>query len=191
MNLRNNFDDILCDPTLKESTLLALSETWLDQETILNMDGFNCLYNSIGPGKGLAVYYKMEIFRPGPQVKENRIQISKLVSDDVDVIVVYRSDQGNLGHLINHLKHLVDLRKNTVVTGDLNICYMTNRNNILIKFLEAEGFIQYVKEATHIKGRLIDHFYLRPSMNPVNISSINRYSPYYSDHDAICATIET
>ena len=68
---------------------------------------------------------------------------------------------------------------------------MTNRNNILIKFLEAEGFIQYVKEATHIKGRLIDHFYLRPSMNPVNISSINRYSPYYSDHDAICATIET
>ena len=25
---------------------------------------------------------------------------------------------------------------------------------------------------------------------PVNVASIYRYSPYYSDHDAICATIE-
>ena len=40
MNLSNNFDDILFDQTLKESTVLALSETWLDQKTIFNINGY-------------------------------------------------------------------------------------------------------------------------------------------------------
>ena len=116
--------------------------------------------------------------------------MTKLVSDEVDIIAVYRSDQGNLDHIIQHLKNLIEHGKNTVVTGDLNICYNANRNNIVTKYLENEGFIQYMKEATHIKGRHIDHFYLRHLDKPVNIASIYRYSPYYSDHDAICATIE-
>ena len=158
MNLQKNFDDILCDNTLKESTVLALSETWLEPGITLNINGYNCINNSIGPGKGLALYYSMEIFRPGPQVKENRIQISKLVSEEVDIIAIYRSNEGNLGELVKHLKTLIEEGKNTVVTGDLNICYSANRNNIVTKYLENEGFIQYMKEATHIKGRHIDHF---------------------------------
>ena len=190
MNLQNTFDDILCDKTLRESTVLALSETWLNPGTSLNIDGYNCINNCLGPGKGLTLYYSIRIFRPGPQVIENRIQMTKLVSDEVDIIAVYRSDQGNLDHIIQHLKNLIEHGKNTVVTGDLNISYNANRNNIVTKYLENEGFIQYMKEATHIKGRHIDHFYLRHSDKPVNIASIYRYSPYYSDHDAICATIE-
>ena len=114
--------------------------------------------------------------------------MSKIMSYEVDIITVYRSDQGNLGDLIKHLKTLIEYGNNTVVTGDFNICY--SRNNIVTKYLENEGFIQYMKEATHIKGRNIDHFYLRHSDRPINIASIYRYSPYYSDHDAICATIE-
>ena len=51
MNLTNNFDDIISDPTLKESTLLVLSETWLDQETTFNINGYKSHYNIVGPGK--------------------------------------------------------------------------------------------------------------------------------------------
>ena len=108
----------------------------------------------------------------------------------MDIIAIYRSNEGNLGELVKHLKTLIEEGKNTVVTGDLNICYSANRNNIVTKYLENEGFIQYMKEATHIKGRHIDHFYLRHSERPVKIAEMYRYSPYYSDHDAICATIE-
>ena len=190
MNLQNNFDDILCDKTLEESTVLVLSETWLNLGNTLDINGYKCMNNSIGPGKGLAIYYNQKIFRPGTQVKESRMQISKIVSDEVDIIAVYRSDQGNVGDLVHHLKSLIEHGKNTVVTGDLNICYNTSRNNVITKYLENDGFIQYMKEATHIKGRHIDHFYLRHSNTPVNVASIYRYSPYYSDHDAICATIE-
>ena len=189
MNLSNNFDDIICDPTLKESTLLALSETWLDQETTFNINGYSSQYNSVGPGKGLALYYKNQVFKPGPEIKEDKMQISKLVSNEVEVIIVYRSEQGNLNDLVEHLMKLIRKEVNTVVTGDFNICYVATRNNKITKFLENDGFSQLMNEATHLKGRHIDHFYFRPGNNPLEVTSIHRYSPYYSDHDAICATI--
>ena len=69
----------------------------------------------------------------------------------------------------------------------LNICYLSTRNNRISKYLEQNGFSQLVREATHIQGRLIDHFYLKQA-DKVK-SSVLRYSPYYSDHDAICTSI--
>ena len=45
-------------------------------------------------------------------------------------------------------------------------------------------------EATHMKGGHIDQLYFKPGNKPVEAPSIYRYSPYYFDHDAICATIE-
>ena len=48
---------------------------------------------------------------------------------EVDVIIVYRSEQGNLTDLVEHLKKLINTEVNTVVTGDFNICYISNRNN--------------------------------------------------------------
>ena len=46
-----------------------------------------------------------------------------------------------------------------------------------------------MKEPTHIRGRHIDHFYFKPRGPISELPTIYRYSPYYSDHDATCATI--
>ena len=49
-------------------------------------------------------------------------------------------------------------------------------------------FAQLVHEPTHIRGRHIDqvfYFDQNNSLHPV----IDRYSPYYSDHDAILVTL--
>ena len=50
------------------------------------------------------------------------------------------------------------------------------------------NFKQLVQQPTHIPGRLIDHAYI---LNPENDQEIftERYSPYYTDHDAICITL--
>ena len=140
--------------------------------------------------KGLAIYYKAELFKPGPEIKDDKMQISKLVSNEVEVIVVYRSEKGNLNDLVEHLKKIINREENTVITGDFNICYISNRKNKVTKYLENDGFSQLMNEATHIKGRHIDHLYFRPGNKPVETPSVYRYSPYYSDHDAICATIQ-
>ena len=83
---------------------------------------------------------------------------------------------------------MIDNRRITLITGDFNACYLENFNNRLIQGLLGMGFNQLVQEATHIRGRHIDQaYFLDPTgkLRPI----IERYSPYYSDHDGICIII--
>ena len=189
MNLINNHEDIICDKTLMESTIILFSETWLDQETELNINGYKAHYNSIGAGKGLAVYMKNDNYHPTIDIKQEKIQITKLQSRELEIITVYRSEQGNSMELLQHLKVMIETTVATIVCGDFNICYNASRNNRVTQYLENNGFKQMMKEATHIKGRIIDHFYFKPGKGISEKVSIFRYSPYYSDHDATCATV--
>ena len=79
--------------------------------------------------------------------------------------------------------------KPVLITGDFNICYQMNQTNRLIQGLETNGFQQLVNEATHIRGRHIDHAYWRDHNNTWADPAVDRYSPYYSDHDAIGITM--
>ena len=117
------------------------------------------------------------------------MQLTKLKSSNLEVIAVYRSEQGNPSELLNHIIDLISQSANTVICGDFNICYLSQRNNKIIKYLEQNGFTQLIKEATHVKGRLLDHFYFRSSGDDRIKTSVFRYSPYYADHDAICTTL--
>ena len=91
--------------------------------------------------------------------------------------------------LLQHLAAMIETKVATIVCGDFNICYNASRNNRVTQYLENNGFKQMMKEATHIKGRIIDHFYFKPGKGISEKVSIFRYSPYYSDHDATCATV--
>jgi hypothetical protein len=90
---------------------------------------------------------------------------------------------------LEYLNKKIELGRPTIITGDFNICFMENFNNRMIQGLLSLGFDQLVHEPTHIRGRHIDHVYfLDPSnrLKPI----IARYSPYYSDHDGICISIQ-
>ena len=117
------------------------------------------------------------------------MQITKVEFEHVDFITLYRSVQGNSTELLQHIKNMINKDKATIISGDFNICYNTHRNNKITKFLETNGFIQLGKNSTHIQGRQIDHLYIKFEEKICANPSIYRYSPYYSDHDALCVTI--
>ena len=79
--------------------------------------------------------------------------------------------------------------KPSLITGDFNICYLINKNNRMSQGLQNNGFNQLVTEATHIKGGYIDHAYWRDQHDVWAEPVVDRYSPYYSDHDGICTTL--
>ena len=157
---------------------------------LLEIKGFKEYPNSTGPGKGLALFIKDDAFQHRCDITEEKMQITLVGSNDLEVITVYRSEQGSTLKLIQHLEDLINPGRAIVICGDFNICYRETRNNRVTKFLNQLGFTQLMKEPTHIRGRTIDHFYFREGTiiqeNPI----IFRYSPYYSDHDAICATMK-
>ena len=190
MNLTHNFEDLIRDKTIMRSSIIALSETWLNMNKSLHIDGYNAHFNSSGPGKGLAIYLKDEKFQPTVDIKEEKMQITKIEASELQVIVVYRSEQGSTLKLIEHLDTMIEEKIATIICGDFNICFKTNRNNRVTKFIETKGFQQLMQAPTHIKGRNIDHFYFRSGGQIQEDAHIYRYSPYYTDHDAICATIK-
>ena len=55
--------------------------------------------NSSDKGKGIATYYKENIFRLNIDIKEDNMQLTKFTSYSLDIIVLYRSKQGNLTNL--------------------------------------------------------------------------------------------
>ena len=89
------------------------------------------------------------------------------------------------------LEQRIRWNRPTIITGDFNLCFKTNSNNGVTKRLLELGFTQLVKEATHIQGGHIDHVYWRDQVSPVFQEPVlERYSPYYSDHDALLVTLK-
>ena len=75
-------------------------------------------------------------------------------SDRLDIITMYRSQEESFASLENHLQIMVDPKKNTLIEGDFNFCYL-QKANTLSKYLKACGFKQLVGNPTHISGGML------------------------------------
>ena len=112
------------------------------------------------------------------------------MGDKVDVINVYRSSKGNSAELLAKLIELMNPITPTLITGDFNICFMNHEKNRISKgLMEAYGMLQLILEPTHILGGHIDHVYWKDELQQWIPPIIERYSPYYTDHDGICITL--
>ena len=118
------------------------------------------------------------------------LQIVKFEVEDIESISIYRSSSMSLKDTSNALKKMININKPTLITGDMNTCFKQNRNNSITKTLEEVGFIQLVQEATQIEGGHIDHVYWLDRTGKWKTPDVERYSPYYSDHDALLVTLK-
>ena len=187
--LKAHIQDIQADAKLLKGDIIHLVETSVkeDEDEFL-LDGYKKRFIKNGNGKGIATYYDHKKVRPVEEVKTDKFPIAKFTHKVLDIINVYRSQSGNSLELLEHVKDQIEVGRITIITGDFNICFMENNSNRMIQGLLNLGFYQLLHEPTHIRGRQIDHVYfLDPNhrLKPI----IDRYSPYYSDHDGICITI--
>ena len=192
-SLADKFEDLQLDPFLMFSDVICLQETWLKSDNVeecLQIPGFMLNLNSIGDGKGIATYYRKEKASPQANIKLPKSQMSKLSTTEVDVINIYRSQSACTPSLCEELKKMINAKKQTIICGDLNLCFVSQRQNEVTTMLENLGFRQMVRTATHLKGGHIDHVYSNHDENFFQVD-IMLYSPYYTckDHDALCITI--
>ena len=107
-------------------------------------------------------------------------------SEDLDVISVYRSNDGILDKLIWKLKSIINMSKSTLIIGDMNICNKKLATNKLRKFLEDKKFKKVINRATHIGGGHLNHVYIWNIGNFEEKPEIEIIPKYYSDHDSRC-----
>ena len=77
--LQAHFRDILVDDTIVKGDIIHLIETSLEEcdETPLDLNGYKVHLTSVGRGKGIATYYKADMFKHEEDFKDkNRLQSS-------------------------------------------------------------------------------------------------------------------
>ena len=105
-SIRSKIEDIRKDYELFMSDMICLSETWLnpgEQLNDLQLDGYSLHVNSVGPGKGLATYFKDTEFQPEVDVNEKDCQLSKFTS-------MQPTEKSTLRHITENLP--LKLREN-------------------------------------------------------------------------------
>ena len=130
---------------------------------------------------------KEEQFKHSHDIKREHLQMSKYSSSNLDVIVVYRSQEMTFRSMKILLQYIINLEKNTLIVGDFNFCFLSETNYVS-KYLAATKFNQLVKEATHIDGAILDHIYFR-SVQEMEPAIVELFSTYYSDHDMVTVLI--
>ena len=190
--LKSHFEDIKFDQCLLEADVLQFIETSLlknSDTSTLQLDGYTSHFLNISKGKGLATYVKNDIVMFDEDCTDNGIQITKFCSNSITLISVYRSQNGNIGSLLELLNNLISGEDAVLIAGDFNLCNNKRPNNAIISFMEKTGFQLLVNEPTQMMGGFIDHAYWRDNESSWETPQFERYSPYFSDHDALCITL--
>ena len=120
-------------------------------------------------------------------VKEDRYQMSKLESNEYDVICAYRSSDSNPENqqtFASVLMSMVNIQKITFILGDFNFNSSGNESSVLIKVMSDFGFSQLVKEPINNQGGIIDHCYLSNIILPNDVK-LTQKPVYYTDHDIL------
>ena len=192
-SLKNHIRDIRSDDMLMKSDIICLQETWLEDDVateILQIENYDLHLNSNGKGKGIAIYFKKDTLKHEIDIKEESMQLSKFRSDALDLVVLYRSQNGNQKNLTETLEKLIEREKPLLVIGDFNFCFLDDSTNLTKRYLNENFFSQLVNEPTHIEGNLIDQAHVRDTKG-VNKYSIELHSKYYTDHKGLAVLIKS
>jgi len=136
----------------------------------------------------VATYVRGEKFKHECDVTTPLLQMTKLSSNSMDVINVYRSQGHPFPTAVQHLEDLVNIEKTTLIIGDFNFCFTDSGNN-LSKHLARMKFKQLITTATHIGGNILDQAHLRSTRQEVS-SVVETIAEYYTDHDLVTVLLQ-
>ena len=124
----------MADNSLLMSDIIILTETWLEEDDDENnyiLPGYIANLSKRGRGKGMTSYFKETLFKHELNTNQDGFCLSKITSSDLDIIGVYRSQNGNVMDIVTELQNLVDKEKPTVIGGDLNLCVLKHPKNYI------------------------------------------------------------
>ena len=180
------------DLRLMNGDIVQIQETSVtDQNDVDHLEFADHRINfiNVGLGKGVATFVKNDFEYKKEEIAEEKLQIMKITSKNLDSINVYRSAGHSLADTFNRIEETIDPHKATLISGDFNVCLQKNPSNELTKKLKEIGFSQLVNRATHVEGGHIDHVYWRDLHGDWTDPVLEMYSPYYSDHDGLLVTL--
>ena len=186
-SFNKNFSNFINSSAIKHAKVICLQETWLDpiikQTNLLETEGWERHNNSVGKGKGIVTLIKKD-FVWERDVTDSMYQITKIQSDEMDIINLYRSAGTDNAKFLENILGLISSEKQTFIMGDFNICYVSENSNQVFQVLRGMGFHQLVKHPTHIEGRMIDLVFFFSPDSSISYT-VRQQAQYFTDHDLL------
>jgi len=138
-SLKKHHLDILSDSSLLKADIIILQETWLEDDEHLeelSIPNYSLHSNSCGRGKGVAIYYKENLFSSDIKETHRNIKYSTVTSSILDIATIHRFQNGNLKTLSQLIEKHTDKNTPHLIVGDLNFCYHGNEGKLLRTSLE-------------------------------------------------------
>ena len=136
--LKPHIKDIKADDTLKNSDIIHLQETWLEEgdenTTLLEMSNYQVKHIKVGKGKGITTYHNKKFTHVSDKISQN-YQITKYESKNIVSINVYRSAKGSVEEIIEEVKNMENPEKANIITGDMNICARKHKKQPTYKII--------------------------------------------------------
>ena len=187
-SLRKHHEDITEDEELMKSKVIGIAETHLNEDEIVNLEGYEGHTVNAGKGKGVAAFSKI-IPNNVIKINEKNFSAISLSFENIRIVFTYISKGKKSNEIKSSLISLLQTEiKPTIIIGDMNYHYSKEEHPLKTIFDEM-GFCQKVVEATHDEGNILDHIYVsRPEL----LSDKDFYLKplYFSDHDAICLRLK-
>ena len=133
---KKNFKNFITASATKHAKVMCLQETWLDpligKFNLLEIENWKQHNNSVGREKGILTLYRTD-FVWERDVTEERYQMTKITSNSLDIINVYRSAGTDDTEFLEDLCGLASSGNQTLIVGDFNICFISD--NYILKHL--------------------------------------------------------
>ena len=192
--LKNKLVDLQLDASFaQKADHICVVETWIDPKAQIdiNMPGRTFDHASYGNGKGCGIFSltEQQVSRHQSVIADN-YQLMSMVDESIpghpyQLILVYASQGCPWKQLTNHISHLLKQKMPVIIIGDFN--FDRTEKNYLASTLASQGFEQVVNWPTQdTAGRTLDHCYVSRNTRV----QLTRYSPYYTDHGALCIQFE-
>ena len=190
-SLSKHLVDLKNDMYAQRSDHICVVESWIDPETHFiddfTMSGRSFEQSSIGRGKGCGVYSKSsKNVDCVARIAKESYQMISIVDGNVQLVLLYCSSRCNFPEVVLDLHNILSKEKTNLITGDFN--FEKNEKNPLTKYLQDNQFVQLVNNCTSDKGRTIDLCYVPDEVK--DKVEIRQYSPFYTDHDALCISLK-
>ena len=182
-------EDVAYDNLLMDTDIFALGETWLENDTAVDFDGYKGYHANFGTGKGIAGYTKMDIEAEPKTVSSETYSAIFFKTSHFNIIFLYLSSNYKKSEVFQLLDGWIEDAVPTAVMGDVNEILDGVPSTPFSRKMSSLGFEQLIKEPTCTTGNLIDHIYINTAMKSLGVHT-KIDAAYYSDHDIISLCVK-
>ena len=177
-------EDVKADNFIMDTDMFGLGETWLEQDSKVEYEGFTSHFANFGTGKGVAGFSKIDFIASPLSVSSETYSAICFKTSQFNIIFLYLSSNYNRNQVFDLMDKWIEKDVPTAIIGDVNENLGRLKKAPFANKMKSAGFEQMIKEPTCETGSLIDHLYVNNAMKAKGIlTDVN--AAYYSDHDII------